>query len=92
MLPRSAAASHGKSVLQVDASAHYGAQWSTLSARQLLESGHASSEISAALLAEQGGYALDLAPRILYGAGPMVDALLASGGHHCTEFKLLQSW
>ncbi|PRW45613.1 rab s geranylgeranyltransferase component A 2 [Chlorella sorokiniana] len=35
-------------------------------------------------------YSLDLAPKVMYGAGPTIHLLLGSGAHHYLEFKLVQ--
>lgn len=35
-------------------------------------------------------YSLDLAPKVAYGAGPLIQLLLGSGAHHYLEFKLVQ--
>ncbi|GAB4822847.1 hypothetical protein N2152v2_009893 [Parachlorella kessleri] len=35
-------------------------------------------------------YNIDLSPKVLYGAGPLIDLLLGSGAHNYTEFKLVQ--
>jgi hypothetical protein len=38
----------------------------------------------------EGQYSLDLAPKVAYGAGPLIQLLLGSGAHHYLEFKLVQ--
>ena len=43
-----------------------------------------------AALGPQRAYSFDLAPKALYGVGPMIALLLGSGAHHYTEFKLVQ--
>lgn len=96
-----AAAFRGKSVLQLDKSSHYGGRWSTLDLKAFLKAVDSSS-YGIVRPAEphswaidptdlHGTYAIDLAPSIMFGAGSMVDALLTSGAHHCTEFKLLNA-
>lgn len=101
MHPGSAAATSGKTVLQLDAQDFYGGRWATLSIDDFLAAlrpgqaaGATGLEVAGstdpACIGESRAFLVDLAPRLVYGGGPMVDALLASGAHHYTEFKLLQ--
>uniref|UniRef100_A0A1D1ZYI0 Rab proteins geranylgeranyltransferase component A n=1 Tax=Auxenochlorella protothecoides TaxID=3075 RepID=A0A1D1ZYI0_AUXPR len=96
-----AAATSGKTVLQLDAQDFYGGRWATLSIDDFLAAlrpgqaaGATGLEVAGstdpACIGESHAFLVDLAPRLVYGGGPMVDALLASGAHHYTEFKLLQ--
>lgn len=43
-----------------------------------------------AALGPSRDYNLDLAAKVLFGAGGMISLLLGSGAHHYTEFKLVQ--
>jgi RAB protein geranylgeranyltransferase component A len=58
---------------------------------------HAHSLTGACVLRRPGAalgpsreFNLDLAPKALYGVGPMIALLLGSGAHHYAEFKLVQ--
>lgn len=96
-----AASKTGKSVLQLDPGQHYGAGWATLAWREFVgwvrDAGAGvcrDVEVlgdDADLVARSREYGVDLAPRLCFGAGPAVDALLASGAHHHTEFKLVSA-
>ncbi|KAK9851131.1 hypothetical protein WJX84_002509 [Apatococcus fuscideae] len=93
------AALAGKTVLHLDQADHYGAAWSTLSWQQMQQL-HALPEAGSLLNVSSGtaahadlgrlsSYAFDLAPRVLYCAGPAIEALVTTGAHHYLEFKLI---
>lgn len=92
----SGAAQAGKKVLQLDSQGHYGGRWATLPLVEALE--YIKSNYTSCSILSSGREGLDevmktcsvdLAPKLLYGAGPMITLLLESGAHNYTEFKFI---
>lgn len=42
------------------------------------------------ILGQSSAYNIDIAPHVLYGAGPLIKLLLGCGAHEYTEYKLIQ--